>query len=431
MRFFNSMDVPVTGIIAMLLSILALFIGHRALLVCAVFFMPFSAVAVINFPGIDKTISYQLFFSLTYLMSFLILKTKFLEVLNYKFSLYGIFFVLYLIFVSLFAPHADFSSFYINKSSFFQVVYLIIGVLLTISIGLDVYKYRYYKLILTTITWSMLVASLIGEYQLLSFCFDWYYPSEIFNNSVNPSLQGYTAVYDNGMKRISSVSSEPSIFSQWLVICFSLFIFMRIYGYKIGIFTSIVLINGFLVLILSTSASAYLGIFIVAVMSVLLYVHKSRSIKLIGGALLLSFFLISLALPFLFDFLMMKLESYSFIERFASLVFGWDKFLESPIFGMGWGVVTVHSLIISLLANSGALGFMIFSYWMLRETIISMKLSKEKIILLRAQSVLLAVLVMMFLQILTGFDYTYSFFWILLGLLVGENLLVRSCRARK
>ncbi|MDG6773619.1 hypothetical protein QCB45_04690 [Thiomicrorhabdus sp. ZW0627] len=424
------MEVPITGLIAILLLFLALFIGHKALLVYAVFFMPFSAVAVINFTASENTISYPLFFSLAYLISFLIIKLRVVNVINYKFSLFGMFFILYLIVSNLFVPYVDPSNYYVNEFSYFQVVYLVIGVLLTISIGLDVYKYGFYKAILTTIAWSMLVVSLIGEYQFLSFTFDLYYPSEVFNNSVNPNAQGYTAVLENGMKRISSVSTEPSIFTQWLVVCFSLFIFMKIYGYKLGLFTNIVLINSFIVLMLSTSASAYLGLVSMALISVGLYVYKSRSVLLLGIVLFLTLFLVSALAPFIFDLLVVKLESYSFIERFGSVAFGWEQFIESPLFGMGWGVVTVHSLLVGLLANSGIIGFMMFLYWTLREMVASIRFSKEKLVLLRAQSVLLSILVMMFLQVVTGFVYTYSFFWIILGVLVGENLLAKSYRVQ-
>ena len=424
------MDVPITGLIAILLLLFALFVGHKVLLVYVVFFMPFSAVAVINFPESENTISYPLFFSLAYLASFLIIKLRVVNVLNYQFSLFGMFFILYLIVSYLFVPYVDPSNYYVNEFSYFQVAYLVIGVLLTISIGLDVYKYGFYKAILTTIVWSMLVVSLIGEYQFLSFNFDLYYPSEVFNNSVNPNAQGYTAVLENGIKRISSVSTEPSIFTQWLVVCFSLFIFMKIYGYKVGLFTNMVLINSFIVLMLSTSASAYVGLLSLVLISIGLYVHKSRSAMLLGVVLFLTLFLVAALAPFIFDLLLLKLDSYSFFERFGSITFGWEQFIESPLFGMGWGVITVHSLLVGLLANSGIVGFMMFLYWMLREMAASIRFSKEKMILIRAQSVLLSILVMMFLQAVTGFVYTYSFFWVILGILVGENLLAKSYKVQ-
>lgn len=424
------MDVPITGLLAMFLLIIAFFIGHKAFLVYAVFFMPFSAVAVINFPVSENTISYSLFFALAYLASFLIIKLKFVNVINEKFSLFGMFFVLYLIVSYLFVPYIDSSSNFVNEVSYFQVIYILIGVLLMTSISLDVYKYGYYKVILITIIWSMLVVSLIGEYQLLSSKFDLYYPYEVFNNSVNPNAQGYSAVLDNGMKRISSVSTEPSIFTQWLVICFSIFIFMKIYGYKTGLYTDIVLVNVFVVLVMSTSASAYLGLLCLVVIAIGLYVYKSRDVMLFGVVLFLSMFLVIAMSPFIYDLLMIKIQSYSFNERFGSIVFGLDKFIQSPFFGMGWGTITVHSLLIGLMANSGIIGFIMFFYWLLREMALSMIYSKEKKILFCGQSLLLSILVLFLLQIATGFVYTYTFFWIIFGVLIGENLHAKSYRVQ-
>lgn len=424
------MDIPITGVFATVLLLIALLFGHKAFLVYAVFFMPFSAVAVINFNEADKTISYPLFFSLAYLISFLLTNAKVFNLIGYRFSLLGVVFIFYLTVAQLFVPYVDSTNYYVNEFSYLQVLYIFIGVLLAVAIGFDVCKNLFYNTILITIIWSMLVVSLIGEYQFLSFHFDLIYPSEVFNNSINPNAQGFTAVLEDGVKRISSVSSEPSIFSQWLVVCFSLFVFMKVYGYKFGIFTSMVLINAFLVLMLSTSASAYIGLFFLALISLVLYFHKSNNLLWFGIVMFLSLFLFVALSAFVYDLMMFKVDSYSFVERFGSVVFGWDKFLESPLFGMGWGVITVHSLFVGLLANAGIIGFVMFLYWMIRELAVSIKFAEEKMILFRAQSVSLSIMVMMFLQILTGFVYPYSFFWIILGILVGENILAKSYRAQ-
>uniref|UniRef100_Q31EZ8 Wzy n=1 Tax=Hydrogenovibrio crunogenus (strain DSM 25203 / XCL-2) TaxID=317025 RepID=Q31EZ8_HYDCU len=422
------MEVPLTGVFAFILLIPAILIGHKVFLHYAIFFMPFSAVSVFNFTASENTISYSLFFSLTYLISFLIFRLGVFNLLKVKFGVVGFVFIFYLFIIHFFLENNLSNDQFINEFSYFQLLYLIIGVLLTLSIAIDIYKHGYYVRVLNTIVFSMFIAGLVGLYQVLSFNYGLYYPVEYFNNSISPYAQGYSAVLGDGLKRISSVSTEPSIFAQWLVVCSSIFIFMKLLGTKLGVFTGIVLINNFFILVLSTSATAYIGIFILFGLILFTKLTLKKNLEFLVLIIAFTLLVFIFSAPYIAELILLKLSSYSFMERFSSIIFGWLAFLESPLVGSGWGVITVHSLIVGLLANTGLIGLIIFCYWMCREISMSIKFSVEKKALFNGQSVLFSVFILIILQVVTGFVYTYSFYWIIFGILVGQNLLAYSYR---
>lgn len=410
------MDIPFTGYFAIFILFFSLLFGRKSLLFLAVFFMPFSAVSVLNFSESKNSISYPLFFSIIYVVVTLFIRGGWVKILRLSFFHYGLFFLTYLFVCYFLYPSYDVQDFYINERSFFQLAYVLIGFFVSLSILIDVHKYCLFFILCKAILWSMFVVGLIGEYQLISYYAGWYYPSELFNNNINPFSNGYTAVLEGGIKRISSVSTEPSILSQWLVVCLSFFLFLNLYGFKINRFTYFVIVNSLVVLIASTSATAYLGVF----MMLLFYFFGSFKKSILNFFLsLLILFSIFLSSQKLMVVVLDKINSYSFYERFGSVVFGWEQFINSPIIGMGIGVVTVHNLLVGLLANTGLIGTVIFLLWIASEIVKS--LNDKKLFSFKKPAAMSFILLLI-IQLLTGFSYVYPFFWVFFGLLAAANL---------
>lgn len=427
------MTVPLTGWIAISLFFIGLLKGHRMFFYYALFFMPFSAVGVLNFPNSESTVSYPLFFWVAYLVSFLVLKMKLLDVLTLKSGVLGYILVLYLILSLLFTQNLTLESPFINKFSFSQLFYVFLGVLISISIAIEIRNARTVHIIFKPILLSIFIACLIGLYQKLAFNFGFFYPAEVFNNSLSVGAQGYTAILDGGVKRISSVSTEPSIFAQWLSVSLALLLFRFACNKDIKMtwFEVITIFMGVVTLLLSTSATAYIGLLLLITTFVFLVAGKKNWIYFSIFVVCSLFLFIVLNLSTISLILFDKIDSYSFIERFESVKFGFSVFQENILFGTVWGTVTVHSLIVGLLANAGMIGFTLFFIWLGSEFFKSIKLRGTKKQNLFGQSILLSFVLLLFFQLLTGFVYVYSFFWIMLGFLMGDNLLARFIKGCK
>lgn len=419
------MEIPITGVLAFFIA-LGLFLFHQKyFLYAAVFFMPFSAVAVINFPLVEKSITYPLFFSILYLANFYI-RNDWSDFLFKKRMMLGELFFLWCCFSSIVGYYSDvFDIGYYNGISFSQLLYLWVGVSLTLTLPQQNDGASQPDLeIIKTIYYSVLVVCLIGLYQLFAYNFELPYPAFIFNNSVNPYDQGYAAFIGNGVKRISSVSTEPSIFASFLLVSFAMFYFFYISSSKrlISWDARPGVILALVCLVLSTSMTAYLGLLLVFLSSFFLIKNNVYKAIIFLSSSFFGYFLF----PYLENLVLSKLSSHSFVERSDSILKGLEYFLNAPVFGAGWGAVTVHSLPVGLLANVGLVGFVLFLIWVFTELKVSSEGMSKKKESGMGLGVTAAFLILFIIQVISGFSYVYSYFWIFFGLLINENLLISS-----
>jgi hypothetical protein len=112
--------------------------------------------------------------------------------------------------------------------------------------------------------------------------------------------------------------------------------------------------------------------------------------------------------------------TYSGIERFKTVVLGWEYFLNYPILGLGWGVFPTYDFLINLLVNFGIIGaipFLILLYNVFIRLKVKIKVkTSENYPMFKAafESFLLILIVSQ----LSGFIYHSQYFWLYIGLAI-------------
>ena len=262
------------------------------------------------------------------------------------------------------------------------------------------------------------------------------YPAVVFNTSTSRSALGYME-QTGDFFRLSSVSVEPSIFAQTLLVAISLtlpFVFgkTRLFG-KVPDASLFWLLLG--VLCLTTSSTAYVGIPMIgftilglfAVMGILRPRYFIGPVTaLAAGALLYS--TVPIVRQVLDTMLFAKFASYSTLERLMTISNSYQMFLQHPLLGIGWMSITSHDLIVNILANAGILGLITFSaamYAIFRALYRSIK-SREKSLgangLVRMDFALyVALAVTLATSAISGFLNVFGFFWFVCGLAIATS----------
>jgi len=408
------MEIPITGTIAVLLAIIAL--QRRTFLLAALIMSsPLSATAVLNFPENQKALTFPVFFSIVYVLASL-LRVRMVQwvVQDVRFWLAGVFVTTLLASFLLSPAWGMTPKDFLTPPETPQLAYIILGILTAFfvaqdvrhnNLGIDASRYASY---------AVLIICLIGLLQLTCHLIGIDYPEWFFNNSVNPTNQGHTAVLDNDLKRISSASSEPSILALFLSSMLAMLLYAKPHIPRRT--ANLAIILSLIVLLLSTSATAYLGLILI-----LFFIVATWTRKMLDRVLITYFLLAGIltASYIAWPLIEIKLGTYSAWERFASITEGWAAFMNYPALGHGWGTVTVNSLPVGILANTGLLGSSTFLLWVLYvlyESVIALRLRRHDS---PTKGYLAAFFVVMALQTVTGFAYVYSFFWIIFGLLMG------------
>ncbi|MNC26845.1 hypothetical protein D3C75_749920 [compost metagenome] len=148
--------------------------------------------------------------------------------------------------------------------------------------------------------------------------------------------------------------------------------------------------------------------------------------------------LIGVLWNFIGDIAVVKLNSYSGVERLESMKKALIYFKEYPFFGVGWGSVTSHDLIINLLANSGLIGFLSFLFligYLLKRLfalIENVNFQKDKNTHLQIYGIAFFVsfVCLLAINLLTGFTYVFSHFWFVLGLVISITSLMINEREK-
>lgn len=289
------------------------------------------------------------------------------------------------------------------------IIYLIFSMLLSLK---NISKEQIKKL-LKIFAASSLFAVIWGYIQFISFYFGIDYPT-IFNN--NPYYyQGYEQIIF-GIKRISSIGSEPSVFSLNLLAFIPIILiewcFMEKSKSKIyKCILNLVLIFSIVCLILTTSSTSYFGFAgcIVFLFFYLLLSKISNKKQIIFKLIFYLFIVVVIAISFCImakhiakkeyntnnktmqvstkeknnqnliqkdnikseytNFLDMiknmtvsKLSTGSAQERLKREQLSIEFFKKSPIFGVGFGSFRTFSMLTNITVNIGILGLIVFIY---------------------------------------------------------------------
>jgi len=290
--------------------------------------------------------------------------------------------------------------------------------------------------------------SLWGYFQFLcnSF-FHIEYPYYLFNNAVTESMQGYAWQIEVGgdlYSRISSVTHEASIFSKYLLTVLPIMVvsvWLRRPLFSIArdrLF--LVILTG--VLVLATSASAYLGMICILLVTAIL-LKRLPGFGWRWGIYAGLFSIVCLALyeevPVFQDFvdalLLLKYESGSAIERTLSIVNSWEYFKQYPILGVGWAMVTSHSLLTLLLVSTGVVGFAAFFtmiFYIVRRSLQTLAKfdpnaeDRDSSVFVLVAGLVVGLITLVVIAILTGLEFYLGYFYFLLSMLVALNIATRA-----
>jgi hypothetical protein len=319
-----------------------------------------------------------------------------------------------------------------------QIIYLTFGVLLAILISFKNSDLRELIRSIRIFLISAIFVSIWGFLQFFCSLANVTYPAYIFNTSATGSASGYTeTLEDIGIARVSSVAVEPSIFAACMLVAivFALFAVVRKEPVISKRWDRFALGIIFGALIISTSTIAYLGLafgFVICLCS-LLYLKILRRdhviiLFLLAGLLGIAVVLFPPAQNILSSMILGKGESYSGIGRAYSVALAAQYFFQYPILGLGWGSVTSHDLIFKLLSNTGLLGLWTFSVFLI--SLLRKLWRASKLVGFAdpewrwwSNCLLAACLIMVFTNVTTGFDFVFQHLWFLLGLSMSVPLL--------
>ena len=153
-----------------------------------------------------------------------------------------------------------------------QTMYLAFGVLLTLFIAAKNSNLGQLKKTIRIFLISSFFVSCWGMLQWFCYRAGFNYPAFMFNTSLVESATGYTqAIEDLGITRVSSVATEPSMFAQFSLIALVFAIFAVASGRVVisKFWDRAVLFVIVLVLLMTTSTTAYVGLAMVVPVSLI------------------------------------------------------------------------------------------------------------------------------------------------------------------
>ncbi len=440
------MKVLLPGYILLPLSPFLFFVKRRWLFYATVFFIPFSASAVVYFPSISFGLQIPYFWAMIWL-SRLILDTihgkmrPYHEASSHQYRIEGAL-ILFLTIgaLSLFVPQLGLSAlvhpveeaFHTHgvlspsRTNLTQFAYMLF--LAAFFLGLLVEVENQGKLMpsLRVFVLSAFFCELWGVFQYLCRVLHLVYPSYIFNN--NPAFyQGWDQTIMGHIPRMCSVATEPSVFSGFLFAVIPLLAFSFFKRIKITRVDPLVLVLGLLCALLTFSTTALVGLVLLLAIGGFLVtstVPWEKGLKitagaLTGGALILLLYLIFTSpLGYAFQAITLeKLSTASGLERLEGAKLGLHLAYTHPLLGVGWGSNRTFDLVTNLLSNVGILGTVSFFLFICLVCANSLKAGKDVPIY---RGITLAICISLFLSALSIPDLIQMQFWFLLG--IGSTL---------
>jgi hypothetical protein len=450
------MQVTPIGWILLIAGPLLMLLRPRWLYVVTVFFLPFTATAVLNVgsglnvSGVQASLYLGSLLMLRY-AALILWKMSVPIPRNGRVALFWLAIFIGITAISLVMPwwlegkvmvpspfllDTSVEALHLKSSNITGVLYMIFGFGFTYLVAALNQKPEMIRTTLKAFLAGSAFASLWGILQLTLQVSHIPYPAFIFNTSESRSALGYLE-QTGTFYRLSSVSVEPSIFAQTLLVAISLtlpFVFgtPRLFG-KIAdrcIFWLFVV-----VLCLTTSSTAYIGIPMIGLTILGLFAVRGilRPRYFIGPlagltAGILLYASVPIVRQVLDTMLFAKSASYSTLERLMTISNSYQMFLQHPLLGIGWMSITSHDLIVNILANAGIMGLITFSAAMyvifgaLYRSIQSQDKSLRVSGLMRMDFALyVALAVTLATSAISGFLNVFGFFWFVCGLAIATS----------
>ncbi len=264
------------------------------------------------------------------------------------------------------------------------------------------------------------------------------YPDAVFNNSGSPAGLGFLSQLDDvGVSRISSVTLEPSVLAQNLAVLLPLTLpaWMGKRPVLSVAYDRLSTILLFAVLILSTSSTGYLGLFIL-VFLLLGVLVRTGAISLSRAALAVtavSVVAVGMAaaivasVPVVRDVvnstLLDKAATYSGLERVMTIQLAYGYFEKFPLLGIGWGSAVSHDMVVLLLSNVGIIGALIFfgAMWCVVHSSWRSMESLESSASLSRVTWFLSLTVFLCTGLFSGFPLSLGSFWLVIGMAIATS----------
>jgi len=450
------MQITPLGFLLIPLGIVLFLAFPRALYNVTVFFLAFSATAVVNYEGGQSSDTRTLWASMFF--GLLLIAREFPGLLGKRLRIYeesrlqvkALAFFFGVALLSLIMPFLVDGTYYVEditlkdsyaiEGSFLhagRAVYLIYMFVFTLVIAAKNSKWDQMLASMRVYVYSIIFVSLWGLLEFVFYLLDWPFPFFIFNNNIfDVDLTGSGRILDEfgfSFKRISSVTVEPSVLVQVLLLAMSVVGFFMLnrrslISSRVDRFALIVMTAA---LVLAASTSGYLGFIFMAVVTVMMLIRQKKSIAryvvilfvlALGSAVALTS--IAVVRDYVTLHIFSKMETSSGGGRLAGTLYAWNYFLDYPILGLGWGSVVTYDMILRLMANTGVVGFLAFVILIItvfrRMNMISRAGPQQALgsPALLTGGLTISFVTLLFLFTVSGFFYQYGHFLFFLGLAI-------------
>lgn len=322
-----------------------------------------------------------------------------------------------------------------------QLLYLIFGALIAVCVAHVNLRDEDREATERIILYSGVFIACWGVFQFVCNVTGFPYPGFLLNNSGSASGKGFMQTLETGINRVSSAAVEPSVLAQGLLALLPLtlpawrkkgFVFSRRRDRLISVLFVIVLV-------LSTSSTAYIGLAILGLTYVLYSVRTGSISKtkaffvfgvmgiLVAAVVAVAFVSIPFVSELLNTVLFSKASSGSGLERAMTIALAYGYFQQYPILGIGWGSATSHDLIVKLLSNVGIVGLVAFCAAMFSIVRSNWKKisSRNSPLDLSREVWLTSLITFVLTSIVIGFPMVFGNFW----LVVGMAMATAACSA--
>lgn len=418
------MTITATGALILLVAAGLLLWRPALLLPLVIFFIPFSCTSVIDVRAITYSIAPTVIVTLFYVVSVVFRGawTRRVGVARDLLPCLGLL-IAFALFVLLSLCIAVFRS-GLNINEITQTTFLMFGIGMTLIFAIALGSEEQLDRAINAFTWSTIFICLWGMVQLVCFYAHIPYPAIVFNNSISD----FSNMYDQragSAVRIASVAIEPSFlaFSLLSFFCFGATVaFVRNERVK-GLPLAVGLAG--LVLVIATSSTGYFGL---ALFLVLVLAQRPALLPVVGLPVVLAGTLALAVLPKLraaiWQTTFGKTQTFSYKDRTGSMAEALDRFHHYPLAGQGWASDYSYSMVTQLLANTGAIGTLLFALAagatllaarLLRRALEARGERRTAALLLGAAN---GFTVLIGASVVSGFHYVTLDMWFIWGLLI-------------
>ena len=318
-----------------------------------------------------------------------------------------------------------------------QSVYLIINFLFVIYCISKVDDYDiFYKYMYRILLLSIFVSIVFTIWQFLNKWLGIYYPYDVFFNMMD---RGQVTQTMSGYFRINGSMREPSDLGR-LLGCFFALSLIGFYKYKKSTIYKYFSISIMLLVVLSTSSTGIIVVFLVIAGSLMLYIKKTFSSKFrINKSIILyatiSLFILSFTYyqfstaidEIIYASAIEKTESTSFENRSQADIFSLNILVDTYFLGAGLGSNRPSSFLVYIISNTGIIGFLLSTALLYKIFKVYLKYHKNDPYL---DITFAAFLTCIVAKSIAGPDLSTEYLWVfLMILLVNINLAAKYTKA--